>query len=288
MEDFWKPYSEPEKLSSSEFVGETYKDSKILIATMNIRPTKHISPIPNISNLLLVNKNEAKTFQTAKRAEEHATGRYLLEYALRIWDKYLDLSQVEIKREIKTRRPFLSWIEGTYQGKKLPEFSISHSEGMAIIALCGGLFSIGIDIEPLNQERSENLMEFVSGGDELNFLKNQWNQDVVFGTKTLNTLWTLKESVMKAVGIGMGINPISIEIPSKIMKILPIEKSNFQLEYLGSNLDIFQRTIGSDNPYSLSIAIRNKSESELPQLTQVEQEMIDALNSSNNIGCSNN
>tara|TARA_B100000214_G_C23948104_1_gene619015 strand:+ start:899 stop:1765 length:867 start_codon:yes stop_codon:yes gene_type:complete len=287
--DLWEPYSEIKKLDASEIFGNELGEYQVSIALMEIRPTTIESTITDISKLKFVNNNETKTFLTAKRNEEHASGRYLLEKILKHWDVFLDLSQIEIKREENTRRPFLSWIEGTYQGKKLPNFSISHSNGIAIVALCSSNYSIGIDVEPLSQIRSEGLMEFMSGGNELMKIRDYWNNQINDRHSLLNHVWTIKESCMKTLGVGMGINPINLNIPEKVLANFPIEKSNFQLEYSGEIIDVFNNSLELKDQYSLSIAIRKKKTAELPQLNQAERDMLDSLNKSDaNVGCSNN
>ena len=288
VEDIWQPYSEPILITSDDLQVTQNTNSKMMFARINIRLTDADSIVPNITNLIFVDNDEAKTFLTAKRAEEHASGRYLLQYILRQWDSYLDLSQIEVKRENNTRKPYISWIEGTYQGKKLPEFSISHSNGLAMIALCDNEYVVGLDLEPLNEERSENLMEFVSAGEELQHLRNNWMANSKHGTQILNHVWTIKESCMKSLGTGMGINPIHIKIPGNIMKNFPIEKSNFQLEYLDESIAVFNSTLICNIKYSISISIRAKRISERPILNQAEQEMYDSLQSSMDIGCSTN
>ena len=288
MEEIWQPYSEPTFINSDDLQVAQSINSKMMFARINIRSTDTDSTIPNITNLIFVDKNEAKTFLTAKRAEEHASGRYLLQNILLKWDSYLDLSQIEVKRESSTRKPYLSWIEGTYQGKQLPEFSISHSNGIAMVALCDNEHVIGLDIEPLNEERSENLMEFVSEGNELKYLRNNWMKNSKHGNQILNHVWTIKESCMKSLGIGMGINPITIKIPENILKNFSIEKSNFQLKYFGEIIDVCNSTMSCSDQYSISISIRKKRISERPTLNRAEQEMYESLQSSADIGCSIN
>ena len=287
--DLWKPYSEIKKLDASKIFGNEIAEYQVSIAAMEIRPTTIESTITDISKLKFVTNNETKKFLTAKRNEEHASGRYLLEKILKYWDGFLDLSQIEVKRDDNTRRPFLSWIEGTYQGKKLPNFSISHSNGIAIVALCSSTYSIGIDVEPLSQIRSEGLMEFMSAGDELIQIRDCWNSQLNNRNKLLNRVWTIKESCMKTLGVGMGINPINLKIPKKVFENFPIEKLNFQLQYYGEEIDIFSNTLELKDQHSLSIAIRKRKTLELPQLNQAEREILDALNNSDvNFGCSNN
>mgnify|MGYP001393953131 CR=1 FL=1 len=289
MIDIWEPFSEVKELDTSQIFENSIDEFRILVTVIEIRPTTVNCNITDISNLKFVNRNEAKKFLTAKRNEEHASGRYLLEKTLRLWDRFLDLSQLEVRRDENTRRPFLSWIEGTYQGKELPNFSISHSNGIAIIALCETSYSVGVDIEPIDQNRSEGLMEFMSAGNELSKIRNYWDKDSIDRNRMLNRVWTIKESCMKTLGIGMGINPINLEIPDKVLENFSIGKSNFQLEYSGEKIDIFNDILEFEKKHSLSIAIRKKNLSELPQLTQAEIEILESLSlPSNNLGCANN
>ena len=94
-----------------------------------------------------------------------------------------------------------------------------------------GYSGIGSEISSLIQE---NAFDMMARGDELNWLRENPSHAI--------ELWTSKESVQKAMQMGMHLNPRKIEIPiGKGIKNISIEKSNIQLEnwnYKGVNISV--------------------------------------------------
>lgn len=75
-----------------------------------------------------------------------------------------------------------------------PDFSISHSAGIAACAVAPTGLVIGIDIEPVKRARIAT-MRIVASDDERNALE--------CGGITATELWTAKEAVLKAAGAGL-------------------------------------------------------------------------------------
>ena len=85
-----------------------------------------------------------------------------------------------------------------------PAFNLSHSGAWCVLAKGGEDGRIGIDIEEINGKHIDVAPQ-VYTGDEL-----AWMQaDPV---KRFFRLWTWKESVMKATGLGMSLEPRTFEV----------------------------------------------------------------------------
>ena len=85
-----------------------------------------------------------------------------------------------------------------------PAFSISHSGSVCILA-CGDAANIGADIEVSN-ERHIDVAKRVCTESELAWMNERDREERFF------RIWTWKESVMKAVGMGLGLDPRSFEV----------------------------------------------------------------------------
>ena len=165
---------------------------------------------------------EVDTFVTEKRRHEHLSGRRLLGEALKAWG-VADLSVVEVCRD-QFRAPSLRFIQGVWKRTPLPNISISHSDGMAFVALAPPTHRVGLDAEPVERSLAENAFDLMAKGGELERLRAE--------PMHVFRAWTGKEAVQKCLGQGMHLNPREIEIPieSNLMNF-PIENSNIQLQY---------------------------------------------------------
>ncbi|CAI8297757.1 MAG: Uncharacterised protein [Euryarchaeota archaeon UBA443] len=176
--------------------------------------------------LQLIDWDEIKTFKTQKRSNEHLSARWLLEQALAQWGG-IDCSQLSISRTDE-RAPYLQAIQGLWIQPKLPSISISHSEGLACVALIDHGWTVGIDAEPLSRPPNPSVYDMMAKGEELTRLKS--------GDLDALRAWTSKEAVQKAARLGMHLNPRDIVLSSsnKENKI-PIENLILQLENLSNN-----------------------------------------------------
>lgn len=85
----------------------------------------------------------------------------------------------------------------------MQEFSISHSGSICILA-CGDAAHIGADIEEINEQHTE-IAKAVFTEEELAWMKGD-------PVERFFRLWTWKECVMKATGMGINLPPESFEV----------------------------------------------------------------------------
>ena len=193
---------------------ELEQDARLLVATCRIRP---IDP----TTLTLIDWDEIRTFKTDKRRDEHLSARWLLERALGEWGLG-DLSSIMISRT-EERAPYLKVIHGTWIQHSLPSISISHSDGLACVALIDEGWTIGLDAEPLNRPPKPAVFDMMAKGEELLRL-NEGQLDPLLA-------WTGKEAIQKALRMGMHFNPREIKIPiGDFSNEISIGNSKIQLE----------------------------------------------------------
>ncbi len=190
-----------------------------------------------LADVPLANADEVATFATDKRRNEHLSGRWLLGQALTALGER-DLSALEVRRS-EQRAPSLAFIQGAWRRTPLPSMSIAHSDGWAVVALGPADMCIGIDLEPLERALAHNAFDLIAKGVELEQLR--------LHPERAMRLWTGKEAVQKAMGMGMHLNPRDIEIPiGRGSSEISIGKSKIQLEYW------------IDMGYQFSLAYRSK------------------------------
>lgn len=175
---------------------ELEHNARLLVATCRIRP---IDP----TTLTLIDWDEIRTFRTDKRKHEHLSARWLLEQALSEWG-LKDLAALMISRT-EERAPYLNVIHGMWIQYSLPSISISHSDGLACVALIDEGWTVGLDAEPLNRPPKPAVFDMMAKGEELERL-NEGKIDPLLA-------WTGKEAIQKALRMGMHFNPREIEIP---------------------------------------------------------------------------
>ncbi|MEZ7988602.1 MAG: 4'-phosphopantetheinyl transferase superfamily protein [Candidatus Poseidoniaceae archaeon] len=168
----------------------------------------------------LASGDEVATFAVDKRRDEHLSGRWLLAQALNQWG--LDPTQIEVRRT-ELRAPVLAHLPGLWVNTPLPSVSIGHAGGWAYVALVEPGWSIGIDAELSDRGIASNAFDMMAKGDELLWLQKNPEQAIY--------LWTSKESVQKAMQMGMHLNPRNIEIPIGVGVLnISIENSKIQLQ----------------------------------------------------------
>ena len=151
----------------------------------------------------MIDWDEIRTFRTDKRKDEHLSARWLLEQALSEWG-LKDLTALMISRT-EERAPYLNVIHGMWIQYSLPSISISHSDGLACVALIDEGWTVGLDAEPLNRPPKPAVFDMMAKGEELERL-NEGKIDPLLA-------WTGKEAIQKALRMGMHFNPREIEIP---------------------------------------------------------------------------
>ena len=181
-----------------------------------VAPNYSEKPLPNISNVPLVDSLEASTFATSKRVLEHASARYALASLLR--DIGLNPSDLRVVRD-EYRKPNLMWRDheareraGGALSPSLPEITLGHSNGISIAAISLNGSLIGLDAEPLDSPRARNLLTMMSSGDELQYLEQLWDTDAKVGMQEATRTWVVKEAVQKACGLGMHVPPQSFTV----------------------------------------------------------------------------
>ena len=189
-------------------------NARLLVATCQIRP---IDP----TTLTLIDWDEIRTFRTDKRKDEHLSTRWLLEQALGEWGLN-DLTALMISRT-EERAPYLKVIHGMWIQYSLPSISISHSDGLACVALIDEGWTVGVDAEPLNRPPKPAVFDMMAKGEELKRL-NDGKIDPLLA-------WTGKEAIQKALRMGMHFNPREIKIPIGDLEMeISIGNSKMQLK----------------------------------------------------------
>ena len=173
-----------------------------------------------LEQVMLASVDEVSTFAVEKRTMEHLSGRWLLAQALERWG--LDPLQLEVRRT-ELRAPVLAYLSGLWVNTPLPSISIGHAGGWAYVAIIETGWSIGIDAEPADRGIAKNAFDMMARGEELVWLQQNPGRAI--------ELWTSKESVQKAMQMGMHLNPRKIEIPIGVgVRIISIENSKIQLQ----------------------------------------------------------
>ncbi len=121
------------------------------------------------------------------RETEHRLGRELLQFAME--RNYGSVYEVVRKRDAK---PFLTGIQGI-------DFSITHTKGLVA---CGiGDRKIGVDAEYI-RPFDERLMGRICTKEEIIYITGE-NDIIETREEKFFRLWTLKESFLKATGLGL-------------------------------------------------------------------------------------
>lgn len=157
----------------------------------NLVPEKILHP-DEINQYRQLPEYSREDWLSGRAAVKHAYKSYLM-------DQTLELSQIEIANR-RSGRPFIVNDTGVF-------CSISHSRGQAVAAVTS--HPIGVDMEKIRPHTNEIV----------DYIAEQGEWDVVAGAVAhvqsevcVTTIWTVKEAVMKALGVGFGISPKSVTI----------------------------------------------------------------------------
>ncbi len=192
----WEPFGEPKILM---LPGGVSQDS--IAAWIQVRSTSPLDPVPDVSCLRFVDSSESSRFVMAKRAEEHASARWLVEHLLVKSGRNPKLFKIE---RDGYRRPILV-------GPNAPTLTITHSGGIAAVLLGPKGIDIGLDLEPMIP-RPRNLLCMMSSGKEKAELESLYDEDEMNASSHTTDVWVAKEAIQKAAGLGMGIPPQSFEV----------------------------------------------------------------------------
>jgi phosphopantetheinyl transferase len=236
----WQAAGEVEFLTLPITGRDSSSRPKFLLGRIPIRATSPKDKPPHNSTLPpLCDPIEVANFSTAKRYEEHLAGRFLLAAILEEWG--IECSGIEIQRD-QYRAPSLSWLASPQFVKPLPNISIGHSQDWAVAAICERSHRIGIDAEPVDRHISKSAFPFMASGKELVLLNGQSDLALM--------MWTAKEAVQKALGLGMNLNPRHISCDWWRLK----EKSRVNVQLNGYSTEIETWQFG-DLCLSLALAI---------------------------------
>ena len=190
--------------------------------------------VRDLGQVTLASVDEVATFAVDKRRNEHLSGRWLLAQAVAQWG--LEPSMLEVRRT-EHRAPILAYLSGLWMNTPLPSISIGHSEGWAYVAVVESGWSIGIDAESAERGIAPNAFDMMAKGDELKWLTAHPEHAI--------RLWTSKESVQKAMQLGMHLNPRQIVIPiGESIVDISIGNSKIQLQnwtFCGANISLAWR-----------------------------------------------
>lgn len=152
--------------------------------------------------------------------------RKLLEYSIKSYFN-MEIKDLSILKN-KYGKPF-------FANKSCIKFNISHCDGL--IACAVGVTEIGVDVE--NIRAFDNYVAYrVCNEEEIDDIYNSSNSH-----KTFFTYWTMKESLGKALGVGLN---------------YPLKKNIFikyKDEYLCSYKGFFIKNYEIDNKFILSICM---------------------------------
>jgi phosphopantetheinyl transferase len=195
----WKPDGSPISLDLPRGAPEG-----TVGAWIRVRLTSPTDPVPDVTNLRFVDPFEASKFAMAKRAEEHAAARWLVEHLLISSGR--DPTMYRIERD-EYRRPRLV-------GPDPPSLSITHSGGVAAVVVGPEGADIGLDLEPV-MTRPRNLLYLMASGDEREALDSLYDVDEDLASERTTDAWVAKEAVQKAAGLGMGLAPQSFAVDGR-------------------------------------------------------------------------
>ena len=257
----WKPSGKMKKLKlPNNFDEDTILSGWIPVSISNNWLT---TKIPKLIKVPLADISEVQSFKTSKRLEEYLSGRFLLGELVKLWKPQIDLSRIEVRRNKITRAPYLVWIKDRISNFNLPNFSISHAGGIAVCILTEHHVSIGIDLEPLDEKRTMNMLSIIAKGDEKEQLIVDWKRNPIVGKRNSLCVWTAKESIQKALNQGMNLNPMSFIIPRGNLDHKPIENSTFQLKINDKTLNVFITELQFKNQSSMNNYICSITKTEL-------------------------
>ncbi len=120
-------------------------------------------------------------------------------------------------------------------------FNLSHTHGMVTCAL-SRYGEVGVDVERVNQEAFA-IIPYMFVPEEINAINTQPGRNAQL--QALYTLWTRKEAVMKAVGQGFFLAPLSFSVPLNETRV-----RDGQFNYY---------TFAPHTNYILSVACRRQS-----------------------------
>ncbi len=206
----------------------------------------HIPPFPDLSSYgQLLNQDEFARAMTFSRPFD--ASRFVVSRAV---------TKVALSAASAVRRKPPEWHITTLPGGKPVtdkgvHFNISHADDLAVVAV-SERHCLGIDIEPLDQKLAVEDMEAVLTKEEREEITKV---APAFRSRELIRLWTIKESYLKLLGLGLKLDPCHVQARLEPPGIVydrgrRVDKYIFSLNQI---IDFAGRT------FSLSLTLRLES-----------------------------
>lgn len=163
---------------------------KTIITIFNSQSIDNILKTDLKKSLIDEEQDKYKKFDKISR-KDFAAGRVALRESLASFKKIQNLMSLPLDIKVnyeESGKPFLE------RNKKL-EISISHSNGWGA-ALVSNFKFVAIDIEKI-KSRDTSLIDYVLSKKERGLIKVEITDEI------LSVCWTMKEAIMKALGIGL-------------------------------------------------------------------------------------
>lgn len=137
---------------------------------------------------------DARDYLAAHVAAREAIGAYL-----GIHPQHVEF--IRTYRRGRTTKPLI--------GGARVDFSLSHSRGLGIVAL-GEAGLVGVDCEPRTRPYHDRLFSRILADSELREVSE--TGDAQRTREMMLTLWTRKEAALKALGVGLSIDPRNVVV----------------------------------------------------------------------------
>lgn len=167
----------------------------IYIYCTNIKETQWSILEAQLNILDTVNQQTITQYKFDKDKCRALLGKMLLLHTLKYHEGY-NANKLPLINYNAYQKPFITSMNGS--------FNISHA-GDWVICAYAAQGEIGVDIE---QETSINLHDYQSV-----MTKDEYHRAMTKEDFNFFQLWTLKEAIMKAEGLGFHLTPTSFEIP---------------------------------------------------------------------------
>lgn len=171
-----------------------------------------------------------KDFLAGRTALKNAFNQYLFKNRLPSIEKV-------IINNSQSGQPYI-------EGYETLHYSIGHSYGFGVGVVAP--FRIGVDVEKIRPHK-DSLANYIAESDELSLVHGFFNDQ----TDKITLIWTIKESVMKALGVGFKISPKRVKIVGQINKF-------FEVEVLGSKPSYWYVWPVDTEDYYISVAYEKK------------------------------
>ena len=150
--------------------------------------------------------------RSAQRRGEWLAARLAAREAARRWallfyGERIDSTDICVFKS-ESGEPQLRWRDGAKGGRPLPALSLTHTSGLAVavVSMPGPRCRLGVDLEPLEARSEAFGSAYFSAGERA----------LSVGTLQVGqretALWTVKEAVSKALGLGLQLSASEIEI----------------------------------------------------------------------------